>query len=65
MFVLYDSTLFEGKERGYFDKRLYPHWVDSVYKAYPYNEDEYDEAVKDAELWNKAEGYNLKVVEIE
>ena len=62
MFVLYDKTIYGGEERGYFNKERFPHWSDFD-SSYAY--DEFDAAQEDAVLWNKMEGYNLEVIEVE
>lgn len=63
MFVLYDRTIYNGEERGYFDKHHYPHWTDFDHS---YGYDDYEEAKEDAEIWNRGpEGYNLEVIEVE
>lgn len=62
MFVLYDETIYNGEERGYFDEDHYPHWTDFDHSSAYY---EFEEAQEAADLWNKSEGYNLKVIEVE
>ena len=64
MFVLYDKTLFNGKERGYFNKHLWPNWSDDLDGAYGYEEDELEDAESDRDMYNRVEGYSLEIIEI-